>query len=356
MARYEDLPYRTCVGMMLINAAGLVFIGRRAGGIEHVDDSHVWQMPQGGVDPGEDTWAAAKRELYEETSVRSVEKLGEVADWLIYDIPRTVAGRAWKGRYRGQRQKWFAVRFTGEDSEINVASPGGGHKAEFVSWRWEPMKNLPDLIVPFKRPVYERVVKEFSKLAGDWRLSCARPRIKSERLLDDRCARCKPYRPNVGVALFNAAGRVLIGRRFKDDGPEIILPGLEWQMPQGGIDADENPREAVMRELWEETGAMQRRLSRRNRLADLRISALRRPAVASAGEIPRPAPEMVRAALYRARRRDRSADTAQRPAGGIRPMALGAARPRRRSRGAVPARGLSDGGAVLCALRAMNRT
>ena len=79
MARYEDLPYRTCVGMMLINAAGLVFIGRRAGGIEHVDDSHVWQMPQGGVDPGEDTWAAAKRELYEETSVRSVEKLGEVA-------------------------------------------------------------------------------------------------------------------------------------------------------------------------------------------------------------------------------------------------------------------------------------
>ena len=126
-------------------------------------ESHVWQMPQGGVDPGEDTWAAAKRELYEETSVRSVEKLGEVADWLIYDIPRTVAGRAWKGRYRGQRQKWYAVRFTGQDAEINVASPGGGHKAEFVSWRWEPMKNLPNLIVPFKRPVYERVVKEFSE-------------------------------------------------------------------------------------------------------------------------------------------------------------------------------------------------
>ena len=79
MARYEDLPYRTCVGIMLINSDGLVFIGRRAGGIEHVDDSHVWQMPQGGVDPGEDTWEAAKRELYEETSVRSVEKLGEVA-------------------------------------------------------------------------------------------------------------------------------------------------------------------------------------------------------------------------------------------------------------------------------------
>jgi len=168
MARYEDLPYRTCVGMMLLNGDGLVFIGRRAGGVEHVDDGHVWQMPQGGVDPGEDTWAAAKRELYEETSVRSIEKLGEVPDWLIYDIPRTVAGRAWKGRYRGQRQKWFAARFTGKDSEINVASPGGGHhKAEFISWRWEPMKNLPGLIIPFKRPVYERVVQEFSRLAGD---------------------------------------------------------------------------------------------------------------------------------------------------------------------------------------------
>src|ERR1700720_4638685 len=92
MTRYEDLPYRTCVGMMLLNAAGLVFIGRRAGGIEHVDETHVWQMPQGGVDPGEDTWAAAKRELYEETSVRSVEKLGEVADWLIYDIPAPSPG------------------------------------------------------------------------------------------------------------------------------------------------------------------------------------------------------------------------------------------------------------------------
>ncbi len=123
MARYEDLPYRTCVGMMLINAAGLVFIGRRAGGIEHVDETHVWQMPQGGVDPGEDTWAAAKRELYEETSVRSVEKLGEVPDWLIYDIPRTVAGRTWKGRYRGQRQKWYAVRFTGKDSRDQRREP-----------------------------------------------------------------------------------------------------------------------------------------------------------------------------------------------------------------------------------------
>jgi putative (di)nucleoside polyphosphate hydrolase len=165
MARYEDLPYRTCVGVMLINAAGLVFVGRRASGIEHVDDSHVWQMPQGGVDPGEDTLAAAKRELHEETSVRSAELLAEVPDWLTYDIPRTVAGRAWKGRYKGQRQKWFALRFTGRDDEINVLHPGGGHKAEFIAWRWEPMQNLPGLVVPFKRPVYERVVAEFAHLA-----------------------------------------------------------------------------------------------------------------------------------------------------------------------------------------------
>lgn len=166
MPRYEELPYRSCVGIMLLNKDGLVFIGRRAGGIEHVDETHVWQMPQGGIDSGEDSWEAAKRELFEETSVRSVEKIGEVPDWLTYDIPRTVAGRTWKGRYRGQKQKWFAMRFTGKDSEIDVANPGGGgHKQEFVAWRWEPMKNLPELIVPFKRPVYERVVKEFKTLA-----------------------------------------------------------------------------------------------------------------------------------------------------------------------------------------------
>ena len=160
---YESLPYRPCVGVMVLNRDGLVFVGRRGEGREHIDLTHVWQMPQGGVDPGEDTWAAAQRELMEETNVRSVDKLGEVPEWLTYDIPRTIAGRAWKGRYRGQRQKWYAMRFTGKDDEINVASPAG-HKQEFIAWRWEPMKNLPDLIVPFKRPVYERVVQEFSRL------------------------------------------------------------------------------------------------------------------------------------------------------------------------------------------------
>jgi putative (di)nucleoside polyphosphate hydrolase len=164
MARYDDLPYRPCVGMMLINPAGLVFIGRRLGGQDHVDAAHDWQMPQGGIDPGEDSWAAAQRELFEETNVRSVERLGEVKEWLTYDIPRTIEGRPWKGRYRGQKQKWYAMRFTGPEQEINVASPAG-HKAEFTAWRWEAMDRLPDLVIPFKRPVYKRVVEEFKQFS-----------------------------------------------------------------------------------------------------------------------------------------------------------------------------------------------
>ncbi len=163
--KFEDLPYRPCVGMMVLNHAGHVFIGRRLGGPEHTDNDHVWQMPQGGVDKGEDLYQAALRELMEETSIRSVTRLGEVDEWLTYDIPSNIAGKAWKGRYRGQTQKWYAFRFTGNEKEINILQPVGGHKPEFVEWRWEPMRNLPALIIPFKRPVYERVVHEFSRFA-----------------------------------------------------------------------------------------------------------------------------------------------------------------------------------------------
>ena len=163
---FEELPYRPCVGMMVLNRKGLVFIGRRLAGPEHVDDGHVWQMPQGGVDKGEDLYRAALRELFEETSITSVEKIGEIDDWLSYDIPREIVGQAWKGKYRGQKQKWFAFRFTGKDSEIDILDPGDGHEPEFVEWRWEPMQNLPRLIIAFKRPVYEKVVAEFASLAG----------------------------------------------------------------------------------------------------------------------------------------------------------------------------------------------
>ena len=159
------LPYRPCVGLVVFNRDGLAFIGRRIDGPEHIDLTHAWQMPQGGIDAGEEPWPAALRELHEETNIRSVERLGEVAEWLSYDIPRNLIGQAWNGRYRGQTQKWFAVRFNGRESEIDIAHPGGTHKPEFSAWRWEPLQNIPDLVVPFKRPVYERVVAEFSEFA-----------------------------------------------------------------------------------------------------------------------------------------------------------------------------------------------
>jgi len=166
MSSYEDLPYRPCVGIVVFNREGRVFIGRRAaGGDEHVDLTHAWQMPQGGIDEGEEPWPAALRELYEETNIRSVEKLGEIVDWLAYDIPREIVGRAWSGRYRGQKQKWFAARFTGQDGEIDIAHPAGGHKAEFIAWRWEPIANVPALVVPFKRDVYAKVAAEFARFA-----------------------------------------------------------------------------------------------------------------------------------------------------------------------------------------------
>jgi putative (di)nucleoside polyphosphate hydrolase len=163
--RFEDLPYRPCVGVMVLNRAGLAFVGRRIDGPEHIDATHAWQMPQGGIDPGEDAWPAALRELREETNITTVERLGEIPEWLSYDIPRDIVGLAWKGKYRGQRQKWFALRFTGVESEIDVANPAGTHEPEFAAWRWEPMQNVPNLVVPFKRAVYERVVKEFAKYA-----------------------------------------------------------------------------------------------------------------------------------------------------------------------------------------------
>ncbi len=162
---FEDLPYRPCVGVMVLSRANLAFIGRRIDGPEHVDRTHTWQMPQGGIDPGEEAWPAALRELREETNIRSVERIGEIAEWLRYDIPREIVGQAWQGKYRGQTQKWFALRFTGEDSEIDVDHPDGAAEAEFAAWRWEPMQNIPALVVPFKRGVYDRVIREFQHLA-----------------------------------------------------------------------------------------------------------------------------------------------------------------------------------------------
>jgi putative (di)nucleoside polyphosphate hydrolase len=162
----SSLPYRPCAGLTVFNRQGLVFVGRRAGGPEHVDREHVWQMPQGGIDEGEDPYQAALRELYEETNIKSVQKLGEIVDWLTYDLPPDLIQQAWGGKYRGQKQKWYALRFTGDDREINVTAPAGGHEPEFIDWRWVELRDLPDLVVPFKRQTYERVAKEFERFAN----------------------------------------------------------------------------------------------------------------------------------------------------------------------------------------------
>lgn len=158
--------YRPCVGIALFNADGRVFMGRRANKKlrEHVAPGHEWQMPQGGIDANEAPRDAALRELHEEAGVTSVTYLSETPGWLVYDLPADVARQSWKGRYRGQAQKWFAFRFAGLESEINVLTPKPGHKAEFDAWRWESLASTPDLIIPFKKPVYERVVLAFAPL------------------------------------------------------------------------------------------------------------------------------------------------------------------------------------------------
>jgi putative (di)nucleoside polyphosphate hydrolase len=161
--------YRPCVGIMLINPQGLVFVGRRKSrrGSAALGGEHEWQMPQGGIDEGEAPYDAALRELCEETNVRSVSLLAEAADWLSYDLPSDVTKKTWRGRYRGQTQKWFALKFTGADTEIDIHTPDGGrHKAEFDAWRWERLQRLPELIVPFKREVYEAVCAQFAPLAA----------------------------------------------------------------------------------------------------------------------------------------------------------------------------------------------
>jgi len=156
--------YRPCVGIMVLNREGLVWIGRRPDApAEPEGPGTWWQMPQGGIDANEDPAKAALRELEEETGIRSVAIVGESPHWYTYDLPVELRPKAWGGRYRGQRQKWFAVRFTGSDEEIALDRPG--HQQEFDAWRWAHLDELLGLVVPFKRAVYAQVVRAFAPFA-----------------------------------------------------------------------------------------------------------------------------------------------------------------------------------------------
>jgi putative (di)nucleoside polyphosphate hydrolase len=158
MATDQTLPYRPCAGIVLFNKQGQVFVGQR---LDTYQDA--WQLPQGGIDDGEEPSAAALRELEEEIGTGNAEIIGEVEDWLHYDLPPELLGKVWKGRYRGQTQKWFALRFLGDDTEIN---PSAVEHPEFGAWKWAKIEEIPEMAVSFKQSIYQTLVSEFSRFAA----------------------------------------------------------------------------------------------------------------------------------------------------------------------------------------------
>ncbi|MAV48807.1 MAG: RNA pyrophosphohydrolase [Pelagibacteraceae bacterium] len=151
MKNLKDLPYRNGVGIMIFNDQKKIFVGKR------IDNQEAWQMPQGGVDKDEDYETAAKRELFEETGIQSVRIVQSSKQEFIYDLPNHLLGKIWKGKYKGQKQKWFLMKFLGPDSEINISQK----HPEFNEWKWVDLDELPRLIVPFKKKLYESIIKEF---------------------------------------------------------------------------------------------------------------------------------------------------------------------------------------------------
>ena len=152
---HNILPLRTGVGIAILNSQNKVFVGKRKD-----NPFDKWQMPQGGVDSDEPLLQAMKRELLEETSIKNIKVLKEFDQWLEYELPENLIGKIWKGKYRGQRQKWFIVKFLGDDNEINIKT----NNAEFMEWKWIDVNLLPDLIVIFKKHVYEKVLIELKKI------------------------------------------------------------------------------------------------------------------------------------------------------------------------------------------------
>ena len=159
----SDLPYRRNVGAVLFSQNGLVFVARRADMPNAEGPAGGWQLPQGGIDEGEDPATAILRELEEEIGTRNAKVIGEHPDWLTYDLPANLLGIAWRGQYRGQRQRWFAMRFLGDDGDIRLDLDP---HPEFDAWRWVSLAELPALAVPFKRAIYQTLVESFAKFAG----------------------------------------------------------------------------------------------------------------------------------------------------------------------------------------------
>ena len=151
------LPLRTGVGAIVLNKSNKVFVGKRKD-----NPGKDWQMPQGGVNEGENYIGAMKRELFEETSIKSIEILKEINEWTEYELPNYLLGKIWKGKYRGQKQKWFVVRFLGMEEEINLNT----NHPEFIEWKWIEVEKLPGVIVHFKKKLYEKLLPEIKKIIG----------------------------------------------------------------------------------------------------------------------------------------------------------------------------------------------
>lgn len=152
----QRLPYRPCAGIMLLNSNNKVFVAKRIDTLVE-----AWQMPQGGIDEGEDPKEAAIRELEEETGVKNAKVIAEYEEWLSYDLPQELYGKVWKGKYGGQTMKWYVMRYNGHDNDINIET----EHPEFSEWKWTDITNLPDMIVPFKKELYQKLADKFSYLA-----------------------------------------------------------------------------------------------------------------------------------------------------------------------------------------------
>ena len=150
----KALPLRIGVGVIVVNKKNKIFVGKRKD-----NPVNKWQMPQGGVNKNENFLTAMKRELHEETSIKSIQIIKELDEWFQYELPKNLVGIIWKGKFRGQKQKWFVVRFTGKESEINLKT----EHPEFIEWKWVEMDELPKIIVDFKKDVYEKLLIELKK-------------------------------------------------------------------------------------------------------------------------------------------------------------------------------------------------